>query len=203
MGAAVPLQHYTSVEYIVKENTVRFGTYGRGLWDFKIESALSSGLFSFTATVSNQDAKLQWSITSEQNLISCEIERSADAMHFNSIGSVKPSGSAAGTHRYNYTDVKITKYNSSVLYYRIKMTGKNGAVTYSSVIPVRLYGNDVIVTAWPNPAKDYLYTNLHLSGSADITVSLISAGGYVVYNKQYSCTIGNTNFVIPLQQLKT
>lgn len=35
-GVSVPIQQYYSVEYIASVNTVRFGTYGRGIWDFKI-----------------------------------------------------------------------------------------------------------------------------------------------------------------------
>jgi len=36
-GEFAPTQRYTSVEYIREENLVRFGTYGRGIWDFQIE----------------------------------------------------------------------------------------------------------------------------------------------------------------------
>lgn len=36
MGQCTPSQIYWSVEYIVSNATVRFGTYGRGIWDFQI-----------------------------------------------------------------------------------------------------------------------------------------------------------------------
>lgn len=43
MGASVvPNQTYWSVEYVPNENIVRFGTYGRGIWDFHIEDPTSS-----------------------------------------------------------------------------------------------------------------------------------------------------------------
>ena len=35
-GVGVPVQDYTSVEFVPSLNTVRFGTYGRGIWDYKI-----------------------------------------------------------------------------------------------------------------------------------------------------------------------
>jgi len=35
-GLGAPMQRYTSVEYIDSEEIVRFGTYGRGAWDFKV-----------------------------------------------------------------------------------------------------------------------------------------------------------------------
>jgi len=36
-GAGAPEQTYWSVDYIPSVRTARFGTYGRGIWDFKIE----------------------------------------------------------------------------------------------------------------------------------------------------------------------
>ncbi len=35
-GVGAPMQRYTSVEYIESEDVVRFGTYGRGAWDFNV-----------------------------------------------------------------------------------------------------------------------------------------------------------------------
>ena len=35
-GLCAPAQTYWSVEYLAEENTARFGTYGRGIWDFEI-----------------------------------------------------------------------------------------------------------------------------------------------------------------------
>ena len=37
MGVSAPDQTYWSVEYIDEINTARFGTYGRGIWDFVLE----------------------------------------------------------------------------------------------------------------------------------------------------------------------
>ncbi len=38
-GLSAPVQRYTSVEFIAASNTVRFGTYGRGIWDFKVQNS--------------------------------------------------------------------------------------------------------------------------------------------------------------------
>lgn len=43
MGLTNPYQTYTCVEYIAASNTVRFGTYGRGIWDFKISNTTPPG----------------------------------------------------------------------------------------------------------------------------------------------------------------
>ena len=38
-GISAPDQTYWSVEFIPQLNTARFGTYGRGIWDFIIEES--------------------------------------------------------------------------------------------------------------------------------------------------------------------
>ncbi len=41
-GEDAPTQTYWSVEYLAATETIRFGTYGRGIWDFKIEEVTST-----------------------------------------------------------------------------------------------------------------------------------------------------------------
>ncbi|WP_187271014.1 T9SS type A sorting domain-containing protein [Neolewinella aurantiaca] len=41
-GQFAPTQRYTSVEFIDEENLARFGTYGRGIWDFQVEEVVST-----------------------------------------------------------------------------------------------------------------------------------------------------------------
>ena len=42
-GVDAPTQTYWSVEYVPDFNLVRFGTYGRGIWDFEIQESVSAG----------------------------------------------------------------------------------------------------------------------------------------------------------------
>ena len=39
LGATTPLNWYTAVEYIEALDTVRFSTFGRGIWDFRLETS--------------------------------------------------------------------------------------------------------------------------------------------------------------------
>lgn len=41
-AACAPVQTYWSVEFLEEENTARFGTYGRGIWDFVLEDPTST-----------------------------------------------------------------------------------------------------------------------------------------------------------------
>lgn len=41
-GVGTPNQTYWSVEYLEDSKTARFGTYGRGIWDFEVEEIITS-----------------------------------------------------------------------------------------------------------------------------------------------------------------
>ncbi len=41
-GLSAPNQTYWSVEYLENSNVVRFGTYGRGIWDFRIDQMVNN-----------------------------------------------------------------------------------------------------------------------------------------------------------------
>jgi len=56
MGVTAPDQTYWSVEYIDEINTARFGTYGRGIWDFVIdENIIVDGDANLDQAVNIQD----------------------------------------------------------------------------------------------------------------------------------------------------
>lgn len=41
-GIAAPVQEYYSVEYVESQDLVRFGTHGRGIWDFQVLNSVST-----------------------------------------------------------------------------------------------------------------------------------------------------------------
>ncbi len=44
IDATIPFQSWKSVEYLASIKTVRFGTYGRGIWDLKLIPSVSTGV---------------------------------------------------------------------------------------------------------------------------------------------------------------
>jgi hypothetical protein len=109
------------------------------------ESALPLNLISFTATKEVGNNLLQWSTSSEVNTNDFEIQSSTDAKKFVKIATVDAGGS--GDHLYNYVDKN--QYNATI-YYRLKMSDRDGTFTYSKIIS--LAGNGNFAGIYPNPA---------------------------------------------------
>ena len=57
-GISAPDQRYTSVDFIPISNTARFGTYGRGAWDFDIQCLHPSNLA--VANITTSAVTLSW-----------------------------------------------------------------------------------------------------------------------------------------------
>jgi photosystem II stability/assembly factor-like uncharacterized protein len=75
-GYSSPDQSYLSVEFIPKSNTVRFATYGRGIWDFTIN--LSPPLLAFPENESTDqpiEIELGWNATLVANKYEIQVSQ--------------------------------------------------------------------------------------------------------------------------------
>jgi hypothetical protein len=133
-------------------------------------------LESFTAAPQNNTVVLRWVVSDEINVAQYEIEFSATATNFKSIGNTTANGSR------NYSmlhTAPVTGFN----YYRLKTTDKDGKVSYSDVRKVN-FGKSGAVSIYPNPAVGFV--NIALANTMvnkPGTISLLSAEGKVVFQK--------------------
>ena len=74
-GDDAPDQVYWSVEYIDEINTVRYGTYGRGIWDYKFDydPTLSLGDLNQDDSIDQEDMVLLISLLMSVGIVSEEI----------------------------------------------------------------------------------------------------------------------------------
>ena len=172
-GEQTPLQEYVSVEYISTSQTVRFATFGRGIWDFKITNlALPVSFSRFTLTPQNNNVILDWATASELNTSHFNIERSTNAINFTTVGSVNSKGISSGAS-YAYTDANVFSIlKEKDIYYRIVSVDKDGKQTTTKVLSVQNKVNKLIATLAPNPAKNESTLSLsNFSGNVSIVVT--------------------------------
>ncbi|MBL0100800.1 MAG: T9SS type A sorting domain-containing protein [Saprospiraceae bacterium] len=113
------------------------------------------------------------STASETNNDYFNIERSADARNFETIGEIKGAGNSSKELSYEYIDEKpMTGLN----YYRIKQTDFDGRFSYSEIRSVRFKGlNNVNVTPRTTEGQINITTDLEA-----YTIDIHNAAGQVV-----------------------
>lgn len=147
---------------------------------------LAADITSFSAALRNGFGQVSWTSTHEANLSAYEVERSSGTSAFTSISKLHPANGYTQSNAYSVTD--STPVHGTV-YYRLKMTDKDGSVKYSSVVKLTGAAAEAKISCFPSLATTY--TNLNFAGteagSYSILVSTFS--GQLV--RSYSVTVAS------------
>ncbi|GLU55834.1 T9SS type A sorting domain-containing protein [Dyadobacter frigoris] len=115
-------------------------------------TALPVTLTYFKGNPDGTAASLQWETSAETNSAYFELERSTDAIHFQTVKRQLAAGNSVSSKRYNYQDVSLS---AGIYYYRLKQVDMDGSYQYSRVISVKM-SDKISVQVFPNPVSDYL-----------------------------------------------
>lgn len=116
-------------------------------------AVLPVSLVWFTARkVDEIKAQLDWKTASEENNSYFDIERSTDAITFNSIGKVLASANASNGSNYTFMDERPLDGTN---FYRLKQMDKDGKFVYSAIQKVSF--NHPLITVYPNPVNNILF----------------------------------------------
>lgn len=133
-------------------------------------------LLSFNAKKNGKTHQLSWSTTNEINADRFEIERSANGIIFDKIGSVSTTVASTVIKNYSYTDALPLNGTS---YYRLRIVDKDGRFEYG---PVRILSNTAgdYFTIYPNPVRDDIYLKAESKHPAAWLIQVLSADGKMV-----------------------
>jgi concanavalin A-like lectin/glucanase superfamily protein/type IX secretion system substrate protein len=161
-------------------------------------NVLASSFLSFNATAEKEHVQLSWNAAANVNTRYYEIQRSTDAVHFNTLNKTVQTGTN-GNYNYSYTDLSPAHGNN---YYRLKQVDINGSYTYSKIVAVNMNGNGTF-KVYPTIAASTLHVSVtqtpstviifNLNGKAvktltlnnneqDINVSTLPVGNYIIRN---------------------
>jgi len=134
-----------------------------GIWAYNDCAilVLPINLLSFTGACSMQNVLLKWSTATEANNNYFSVERSADGINWQVVGTVEGSGSSSIPHTYSLIDKQQSE--QTILYYRIMQTDFTGNNEYGNIIMVEKCESDAIenLSIYPNPSSgkfDILFT---------------------------------------------
>lgn len=151
-------------------------------------------LTSFDAVKNNKDVMLKWITASEINNEYFEIQRSLDAVSFETIGKVQGNGTTASVSSYTFSDKNVLDDFSSVsaFFYRLKQVDFDGATEYSKTVRV---SNNVLTTnnieVYPNPNNGTFNIMLPANEQSTIQLTIIDPTGKVIEQKMMPLQQGN------------
>lgn len=179
-GTSTPVQDYFTVEYLPSTKTARFGTYGRGIWDFAIASIVPVKFESITASLlPGQDAAvIQWTVSEESNIALYNLQRSTDGTVFKTIASVTPS-LGNGRKKYDITDKQLSQ---SLYYYRVQEVDRDGRTSLSKTVTVRVSVNEKY-KIWPTIVTAGTPVTLQAPAGTTVLFRLFDISGRLVDNR--------------------
>ncbi len=155
----IPEGHYVMLRW--KDADEYEMDHGLGIDDVHVKWSVSEAaaplpveLISFTAKETNKAVLLDWATAFETNNRFFDVERSADGLIFQAVGSVNGSGSTTQTTHYSFTDSSPLTGTS---YYRLKQVDEDGSFTYSSIVPVERHVKDSQGMVYPTLASETLF----------------------------------------------
>lgn len=129
---------------------------------------------SIEAKAVNNNIRLQWTVNSNEDARSYEVERTTNGVAFQKIGG-KLSNGQMGTKSYEFVDAFLKR--NSGFSYRIKIIAKDGDISYSILQPVM--DEALQIALKQNPVRAQL--DLQLNTTED---GLLQAGIYTAYGQQ-------------------
>ena len=160
------------------------GTWVSGLAETpgenNINDILPVKLIFFQAKNRNLITIIKWQTSSEINNDRFEIERSTDAVRYETIGAVKGNGNSLKLNDYTFVDESpLTGIN----YYRLKQVDIDGRFDYSDMVSVEIHKSSIRIT--PTSTYDFVTVNT----GAQSSIILRSVNGQVM--NQQSNSEGN------------
>lgn len=111
-------------------------------------------LSSFSATVQNCQAYLNWKVSDAVNFSRFVIEKSKDGIRFSDIGTVSYTNNV---HEYTYIDRELEK---GTAYYRLKPMDLDGKYQYSPIESIQSDCKGQLMKVYPTLTKGAVYVDL-------------------------------------------
>jgi hypothetical protein len=102
-------------------------------------NTVPSAAAAFSAILTNDDAAdLKWITNTEKNISHFEVEKSLDAVNYQTAGIVFAFGNTDETVNYRFIDKNIDTKKPATVYYRLRQVNNDASNAFSTVIPVRI-----------------------------------------------------------------
>jgi Secretion system C-terminal sorting domain len=159
-----------------------------------IPSVLPVKLISFTASLYNNKAELNWKTATEENVNYFVVEKSFDGINFNDAGMAFAIGNTSSENKYSMND-NLVNVTSPVVYYRLRSVDNDGKTQLSETRMLKLSkqnSNNISILTYPNPVSSELRITIPaVWQNKPVTYEIVSLTGQVV-SKSARAAAGQT-----------
>ena len=150
-------------------------------------SLLETNLTNFKGQVSDNNVQLDWTATQNKDVLNFVVERSTDGVSFTSVAKIDARSPEIFNVTYKATD-DVHQLPSSIVYYRLKVTDKNGRVKYSKAISLSLIETGQAGFAIvPNPVRDVMQINISSDRNNKVQLFIYDLNGKLVRTESAIC----------------
>ncbi len=150
-------------------------------------------LISFTGTREKNTVLLNWLVQNEVAIKQYEIERSTDGIQFFRLDEVIAKNNGQPKNKNNYIDKDAKPIT---IYYRLLIKEMDGRDWYSWIL--KITGNGSAIKVYPIPVKKEFVVAFTLLKSETKELSLLNAGGHLLWVKSYQLKAGSQQLTIDL-----
>jgi hypothetical protein len=169
--------------YVIDFQTTDFGTF----YIAGYNAVLPVSLIDFNATVNKGKVVTNWICNQENQINNYEVEKSANAIDFTSVGKVTAIN-VVTTHSYSFTDNKPYFGKS---FYRLRINDLSGHFQYSDIQPVYISQNGLI-SVYPNPANDLIQVKYNGVLNENAALRIINTQGQECMYKKITTGVSTT-----------
>ena len=160
---------------------------------------LPVSFLSFDAKYENKKVVLNWLVTSETNIGSYEVQRSADNVSFKTIATVAPqNGGSVTTSYFSVDENAVAGFN----YYRIVIKDLDGKTDKTPVVRILVGDGKIdIISAMPNPTQGVLNYSVNVPQGTSANITIRDAKGKLVYKTLVVMGKGTNTYTYDATQL--
>jgi hypothetical protein len=178
------------------------GNNGNLTYDFAIApiTTLAISPVTIAALLNDDVVTISWQTENEVDVLYYELQRSDNNKQFYPIAVTPSSKPQNGSAAYKVFDESFGLINAPAVYYRIKITEKDGSISYSNNIVVK-NNHLAAVAVWPNPFVNTVTVTCQSVSTAQLQIKITDANGKLMKLQQQKIAKGINQ--IPVTQLNT
>ncbi|MEL6627036.1 MAG: T9SS type A sorting domain-containing protein, partial [Bacteroidota bacterium] len=187
VGFSVPSWSSTDASAVFDDNALGNppASLAHGILTDYAQSIFPVEWLSFTATLQEGDALLQWATGSELNNDYFDVERALPQEDFQVVGQINAVGTTSQTSRYQFRDPAVRQFGAEKLQYRLRQVDLDGSFSYSRTLEVAIDDQASIeVYVYPNTFKDQLNIDFLGVGEQRVDFAITSTTGQTVWQAQ-------------------